>query len=214
MKPRTKNEHRDSRIVEICIDNNRQVVSIEAFEQYLPTIIKITVGTTTAFSQNRDILDSIINAMPYIDTIIIPKNIPSQLIPLLFPIMQIEGATYHYLDANESALEKGLYTMQMGFLPPEPLPESTLTISDGFRPFPDVKNPGTWGGDDGFKPMPGSVDDISDGFKDDPDNQPEKREMWVEDPLRMERLGYMPLAFARGETEMPAELGGGQIRPS
>lgn len=195
-------------IVELRVGNIHGI-SVQEMEMYDPTVIRITVGTTSTMKMKTQLMEGIIKSIPDINKILIPKNLPSDFIELAFLLMRLENVTYHYIDSETEALKEGLYYMKIGHFPTEdtlPTP-----INDGFKPFP-TSDQGRWDGiADGFKPVPGSIEDVKDGYKDISEVQPEKREMWTEDPERMNRLSYVPLAIARGEKVMPEELGGGRI---
>lgn len=228
----------DSIVIEVYLDK-RNSLFIDQIDFVTPHTIQIGIGKNRNLPLLKGIIQSIIDGSPNIKSIVLPEQIPTYMISFLSPLMEID-VDHYYVSDGKTGFDVGAYDIIPGYLPDEinlchrqdndisgnndmkEIQQPTIQqkpvsinakrydsyiISDGFIPLDDDQDQSN----DGFFPEAedGSLDDIVDGFHEIP---VEKRSMWEEDPARMNRLSYVPIANILQEDTFPESLGGGSIR--
>ena len=231
----------NSFVIEVYMGKNDSLV-IDRIDDVNPPVIQIGIGKKRDLPLISGIVQSIIESIDDIRAVVLPENIPSYMIGFLSPLMNIDVNHYYVngdmtgLDVEAYNVIPGnlpdeinlCHRLDYKKTVPETISSPSLNMNikfntiakptsdktyvstfnrDGFKPLDGEINDV----DDGFHPVAeeGSLDDIVDGFHDYP---VEKREMWVEDPVRMNRLSYLPIAAVLDEDTFPESLGGGRIR--
>lgn len=225
----------DTNVIEVYLDTRESII-VDMIDDTNPQLIQIGIGTSKNLMMMKRIIQIIIDSCHNISGIVLPENIPTYLIEVLYPLITI-NAKHYYTQTDATGLDVGAYSLLPGKHPSEinlhhkfdqhindkdcnhiqmsqfktPMPVGTFDTIEidysgtTFHPLKDVDDVS-----DGFHPIEdGSLDDIVDGFH---DIQIEKRSMWTEDPVRMNRLSYLPIAAINGDSTFPEPLGGGLIR--
>lgn len=181
----------DEVVLEVLVREGISGVKITPIMITQPHLIKVEVGHLD-LPIGRGMLIGILGASQFeIKEVLLPDNIPTALTELVHPIYET-SIPVSYLKEGETGLSRGKYTMAMGHVPDEleeEHPAKQQDIPDGFHPLPI-----------------GELDSVTDGFHEIPT---EHREMWTEDPERMNRLSYLPIGKQLGLDTFPSELGGG-----
>lgn len=221
-------------VIEVYLDP-RESIFIDRIDAVVPLVIQIGLGTNLNILPAAGIIQSIIDSYETISSVVLPDVIPTKMIKLLYPLLDL-SVPIHYINNDQNGLSVDAYAVRPGyfiddinmhhnsdidrkdnmkhnekfsFSDPAAVGSfnhiTDIEFNDNkFRPINDLDNY-----DDGFHPMPeeDSLDDIVDGFHD----CIEKRTMWTEDPSRMNRLSYLPIAAINGDETFPEHLGGGII---
>lgn len=193
-------------ILEITVKEDTPGYRVTPITITQPHLIKVEIGKMD-IPIGRGMLNGILSSSKIdIKEILLPKHIPSELIEMLYPIFDMCSIPVVYLSDGQTGLSRGKYTMQMGHMPSELEEGAPVPMSNNAKnPLDYLAN--TTQTSDGYTPLPvGELDEITDGFHEIPT---ERREMWTEDPERMNRLSYVPIGKTLGVDTFPTELGGG-----
>lgn len=206
-------------VVELYLTENRSFI-VDAITEVTPTAIQIGIGDIADIPLSSNIISAILNDIPEIESVVLPVFIPTLIVNVVYPITNLKVPKF-YIREGDTGMDIGAYSAKPGYLPDKINLYHRLdnvemeTTADGMIPIDKIKKqiddkndlPVV---DDGFHPLPkGDLDGVVDGFHEIP---VEKRDMWEEDPRRMNRLSYLPIANILDVDTFPKELGGGRIQ--
>lgn len=198
-------------IFEFTVKVDRNVIGM-CFADSIDTLTNdftITLGEHLP-NLHPDVIKSFFDNIPRVRKFKLPESIPTVAAPLIAYILS-SGVDIEYYK-EETTMDQlnepnpGFHKLTVDEIPtpvPTNVPPKDILpfIDDGFTPI-DESNP--FEPNDGFHEIPVKDDD-------DKPSPIERRFLKMNDPERMNRLSYAPIAAMRGETSYPAEVGGGQI---